>query len=182
MAAMAWELDCQNMLYAYSSIMQISGENSILIAQIYALKGIISDVFTAIIVNICGKRHIQKKIDFLTNFKLFYRTNLIHAVYCDFNSRRGQFEDRFFLSLISTLVAEYVTELLSGSMTCTRNTKTREHIIDPSSLLVHRSLIHRINLFINRDAILNFEHIAMYCGVSRVIQLFWTAINKISGE
>ena len=29
-----------------------------------------------------------------------------------------------------------------------------------------------IEFFNNSDAILNFEHIAMHCGISRVIQLF----------
>ena len=33
--------------------------------------------------------------------------------------------------------------------------------------------------FNNSDAILNFENIAVHCGLSRVILLFWTAVNKI---
>ena len=39
-----------------------------------------------------------------------------------------------------------------------------------------------IEFFNNGNAILNFEHIAMHCGLSRVIQLFWTTINKIYGR
>ena len=48
-----------------------------------------------------------------------FLASAVIQVFCEISSSLGQFEASFFLSLISTLVAEYVTTLLSGSITLT---------------------------------------------------------------
>ena len=53
---------------------------------------------------------------------------------------------------------------------CAKNTPKK--IIEIVSYVYKSLMIRKLELFNNKDAILNFDHIAMHCGLSMEIQLF----------
>ena len=64
------------------------------------------------------------------------------------------------LQWLSDIDSMYVL-CIEGPAAILRDTKSKQGV-----------RVNSIEFFNNNDAILNFEHIAMHCGLSRVIQLF----------